>query len=245
MQEMNKPHALPSKKPPTSHPAPVALWILTSSPCCHPARHTHICGSPPLSDFPGPSARARTLFDCATAFGHLSKSLLGVCLMCARRRQSICAPHRLSRLTHCLATPPASRQQDSQAFCNPATHWHHCQINRSLAPSPPQPGVVRHQPGHPRSLPLSPLALHTSAMSDNPSKQTVPLLEETNFPLWRPAMEARLCELGNILIVTGKCKKHPTTSHPLLPVGQPQHLLPPAVRQHCWHIDVTRNSNAA
>jgi hypothetical protein len=41
-------------------------------------------------------------------------------------------------------------------------------------------------------------------MSDNPSKLTVPLLEETNFPLWRPAMEARLRQLGVFRIVTGK-----------------------------------------
>jgi hypothetical protein len=48
------------------------------------------------------------------------------------------------------------------------------------------------------------LALHTSAMSDNPSKLTVPLLEETNFPTWRPAMEARLRQLGVFRIVTGE-----------------------------------------
>jgi hypothetical protein len=41
-------------------------------------------------------------------------------------------------------------------------------------------------------------------MSDNPSKLTVPLLEETNFPLWRPAMEARLRQLGVFCIVTGE-----------------------------------------
>jgi transposase InsO family protein len=41
-------------------------------------------------------------------------------------------------------------------------------------------------------------------MSDNPSKLTVPLLEETNYPTWRPAMEARLRQLGVFRIVTGE-----------------------------------------
>jgi hypothetical protein len=41
-------------------------------------------------------------------------------------------------------------------------------------------------------------------MSDNPSKLMVPLLEESNFPLWRPAMEACLRQLGIFRIVTGK-----------------------------------------
>jgi hypothetical protein len=41
-------------------------------------------------------------------------------------------------------------------------------------------------------------------MSDNPSKLTVPLLEETNFPSWRLAMEARLRQLGVFRIVTGE-----------------------------------------
>jgi hypothetical protein len=41
-------------------------------------------------------------------------------------------------------------------------------------------------------------------MSDNPSKLTVPLLEEANFPAWRLAMEARLRQLGVFRIVTGK-----------------------------------------
>jgi hypothetical protein len=36
------------------------------------------------------------------------------------------------------------------------------------------------------------LALLTFTMSDNPSKLTVPLLEEANYPAWCPAMEARL-----------------------------------------------------
>jgi hypothetical protein len=41
-------------------------------------------------------------------------------------------------------------------------------------------------------------------MSDNPSKLTVGLLEEANFPTWRPAMEARLRQLGVFRIVTGE-----------------------------------------
>jgi transposase InsO family protein len=41
-------------------------------------------------------------------------------------------------------------------------------------------------------------------MSDNPSKLSVGLLEEANFPTWRPAMEARLRQLGVFRIVTGK-----------------------------------------
>jgi hypothetical protein len=44
-------------------------------------------------------------------------------------------------------------------------------------------------------------------MSDNPSTLTVPLLEETNFPLWCPAMEARLRQLGVFRIVTGEHKE--------------------------------------
>jgi hypothetical protein len=41
-------------------------------------------------------------------------------------------------------------------------------------------------------------------MLDNPLKLIVPLLEETNFPTWRPAMEARLRQLGVFRIVTGE-----------------------------------------
>jgi hypothetical protein len=41
-------------------------------------------------------------------------------------------------------------------------------------------------------------------MSDNPSKLTVGLLEEANFPTWRPVMEARLRQLGVFRIVTGE-----------------------------------------
>jgi hypothetical protein len=41
-------------------------------------------------------------------------------------------------------------------------------------------------------------------MSDNPSKLTVGLLEETNFPTWRPAVEARLRQLGVFCNVTGE-----------------------------------------
>jgi hypothetical protein len=41
-------------------------------------------------------------------------------------------------------------------------------------------------------------------MSDNPSKLIVPLLEETNFPMWCPAMEARLRQLGIFRDVTGE-----------------------------------------
>jgi transposase InsO family protein len=41
-------------------------------------------------------------------------------------------------------------------------------------------------------------------MSDNPSKLTVGLLEEANFPTWRPAMEACLRQLGVFRIVTGE-----------------------------------------
>jgi hypothetical protein len=41
-------------------------------------------------------------------------------------------------------------------------------------------------------------------MSDNLSKLTVGLLEEANFPTWRPAMEARLRQLGVFRIVTGE-----------------------------------------
>jgi hypothetical protein len=42
-------------------------------------------------------------------------------------------------------------------------------------------------------------------MLDNPSKLTIGLLEETNFPMWRPAMEAHLRQLGVFRVVTSKC----------------------------------------
>jgi hypothetical protein len=48
-------------------------------------------------------------------------------------------------------------------------------------------------------------------MSDNPSKLSVPLLEEVNYPTWRPAMEARLRQFGVFRTVTGE------TQEPLLP----------------------------
>jgi hypothetical protein len=41
-------------------------------------------------------------------------------------------------------------------------------------------------------------------MSDNPSKLMMPLLEEANFPTWRPAMEACLSQLGVFRIVTSE-----------------------------------------
>jgi hypothetical protein len=44
-------------------------------------------------------------------------------------------------------------------------------------------------------------------MSDNPSKLSVPLLEEANYPTWRPAMEARLRQLGIFRIVTGETQE--------------------------------------
>jgi hypothetical protein len=44
-------------------------------------------------------------------------------------------------------------------------------------------------------------------MSDNPSKLSVPLLEEANYPTWRPAMEARLRQFGVFRIVTGETQE--------------------------------------
>jgi hypothetical protein len=44
-------------------------------------------------------------------------------------------------------------------------------------------------------------------MSDNPSKLMVPHMEETNFPVWHPAMEACLRQLGVFHIITGKRKE--------------------------------------
>jgi hypothetical protein len=44
-------------------------------------------------------------------------------------------------------------------------------------------------------------------MSDNPSKLMVPHMEETNFPVWHPAMEACLRLLGVFHIITGKRKE--------------------------------------
>jgi hypothetical protein len=54
-------------------------------------------------------------------------------------------------------------------------------------------------------------------MSDNPSKLTVPLLEETNFPSWRPAMEARLRQLGVFRIVTCE-RKEPEVPNYTVPI---------------------------
>jgi hypothetical protein len=51
----------------------------------------------------------------------------------------------------------SGRSTAATSPCSLATHWHHCQINRSLALSPPQLGTVRQQPDCPRSLPLSPV----------------------------------------------------------------------------------------
>jgi transposase InsO family protein len=48
-------------------------------------------------------------------------------------------------------------------------------------------------------------------MSDNPSKLSVPLLKEANYPTWHPAMEVRLRQLGVFRIVTGE------TQEPSLP----------------------------
>jgi hypothetical protein len=42
------------------------------------------------------------------------------------------------------------------------------------------------------------------AMSDGPLELSMPLLEEANYPTWRPAMEAHLRQLGVFRIVTGK-----------------------------------------
>jgi hypothetical protein len=53
-------------------------------------------------------------------------------------------------------------------------------------------------------------------MSDNLSKLSVPLLEEANYPIWHPAMEARLRQFGVFRIITDK------TQEPL-----PPGLIPP------------------
>jgi hypothetical protein len=44
-------------------------------------------------------------------------------------------------------------------------------------------------------------------MSDNPSKLSVPLLEEANYPTWRPAMEAPLRQFSVFRIVTGETQE--------------------------------------
>jgi hypothetical protein len=44
-------------------------------------------------------------------------------------------------------------------------------------------------------------------MLDNPSKLSVPLLEEANYPIWRPAMEVRLRQFGVFRIVTGETQE--------------------------------------
>jgi hypothetical protein len=53
-------------------------------------------------------------------------------------------------------------------------------------------------------------------MLDNPSKLSVPYLEEANYPTWCPAMEARLHQFGVFRMVTGE------TQEPL-----PPGLIPP------------------
>jgi hypothetical protein len=44
-------------------------------------------------------------------------------------------------------------------------------------------------------------------MLDNPLKLSVPLLEEANYSTSCPAMEARLRQLGDFHIVTGKTQE--------------------------------------
>jgi hypothetical protein len=44
-------------------------------------------------------------------------------------------------------------------------------------------------------------------MSVNPSKLSVPLLEEANYPTWRPAMETRLRQFGIFRIITGETQE--------------------------------------
>jgi hypothetical protein len=41
-------------------------------------------------------------------------------------------------------------------------------------------------------------------MSDNPSNLSMPLLKETKYLSWCPAMEVRLCQFGMFRIVTGE-----------------------------------------
>jgi hypothetical protein len=122
----------------------------------------------PLPAFVGPlsrSARARTLFDCATSFRHSSKSFLGLqlrALVAAIRLRPSPPPSARSSSRNTPRIPPAGLLGISGRFAaatsprSPATHRHRCRINRSSAPSPPQPGVVRYQPGRPRSSPFSP-----------------------------------------------------------------------------------------
>jgi hypothetical protein len=87
--------------------------------------------------------------------------------------QSVCAPCHLRRLAARRATPHAPRQRDPRAFQaapqpprhpavatlprSLATHRHRCRINCSLAPSPPQLGVVGRQPDRPHSSTLCPI----------------------------------------------------------------------------------------
>jgi hypothetical protein len=61
-------------------------------------------------------------------------------------------------------------------------------------------------------------------MSDIPSKLTVSLLEETNFPSCRPAMEAHLGQLGVSRIVTSK-RKEPEVPNYLVPTPASPALL--------------------
>jgi hypothetical protein len=58
-------------------------------------------------------------------------------------------------------------------------------------------------------------------MSDNLSKLSVPLLEEANYPTWRPAMEVRLRQFSAFRIVTGEMQE-PSPPSLILPTQDAQ-----------------------
>jgi hypothetical protein len=116
------PRTSPLRQSIASPPAPIALWSLTSLQSdlrvILPHLHARTCRSSPSSD---PSVAPRVLRHCSTVPRPLdtrpSRSLAYNRVRSSP--QFVCAPRRLRRLAPRRATPPTSRQRDSQAF--PAT----------------------------------------------------------------------------------------------------------------------------
>jgi hypothetical protein len=150
----------PLRRSPESPPAPIALQSLAI--LCSKLLVT-ICALRAccllLWDPPCCSVCARTLFGCATVSRHLSKVFVGLHLMCIPPPIHLHPPPpplACSSLCYAPLHPARGTLGHSRALCSPATYWHHCQINRSLAVSLLQLGAVRQQPDRPSSLPFSP-----------------------------------------------------------------------------------------
>jgi hypothetical protein len=189
-----------------------------------PALHVRICCSLPSLD---PSVAARVLGHCLTVLHpsdtspSRSSAYAGHALVAAYSF----APHTTSVGSLLVVLHPShstsgtlerfwplrSRHIALQSG-NTLAVWHRLHRSKVLS------GIGQTTPA-PRLSPL--LTLHTSAMLDNPSKLTGPLLEETNFPSWCPAMKARLHQLGVFRIVAGEFKEPevPNYAVPMLTAG--------------------------